>query len=336
MLVSELKKILEVSCMLGKGFAPVTEYTYFNGKDVRATNMEAFLALEVENPMPFNSCILTEKMNKFLTSMDGGTDLTFITNDNTLDITYGKKNKFIIPTQPLADFPDLPSVKYNDHELLCDIQLTEDFIKRLIDASKFISTTDNRFNGVYLKNDKIYSSNREIIYVGDVDAGYENTIFIPYNLIKLLTKFKKTFNILEVYSCGFKATGFGSILYYANYEDNTMPDFDRVISSHKDFFQVTVTEELKNSINRVNLFDEIVNICIKNKVINIISNNINETIDIVDFVSNEEYTFKFNTTYLNKLVDCETISFTQKADDKTISAIKAIGENYKILCAVVL
>lgn len=336
MLVSELKKILEPATVLGKGFAPVTEYTYFNGKDVRATNMEAFLALEVENPMPFNSCILTEKMNKFLTSMDGGTDLTFITNDNTLDITYGKKNKFIIPTQPLADFPDLPSVKYNDADLLCSIQLTEDFIKRLIDASKFISTTDNRFNGVYLKNDKIYSSNREIIYVGDVDAGYENTIFIPYNFIKLLIKFKKTFNILEIYSCGFKATGFGSTLYYANYEDNTMPDFDKVISSHKDFFQVTVTEELKNSINRVNLFDEIINICIKNKVINIISNNINETIDIVDFVSDEGYTFKFNTTYLNKLVDCETISFTQKADDKTISAIKAIGENYKILCAVVL
>ena len=213
-------------------------------------------------------------------------------------------------------------------------------MEKLKDASKFIATSDSRFNGVYLKKDKMYSSNREIIYIGIVDTSYEdsiyeNSIFIPYNFIKLLTKFNKTFKTLKVYSCGFTATGFGSTLYYANYEDTAMPDFDRVISSHKDFFQVAVTEELKNSINRISLFDEIADIYIKDKVINIVTNNINETIDFVEFVSGE-YNFKFNTTYLKKLVDCGTISFTQRSDDKTISAIKAIGENFTMLCAVVL
>ena len=63
MLVSELKKIVEPATVLGKGFAPITEYTYFNDKVIKATNMEAFIELETENPMPFSGCVLTEKLN---------------------------------------------------------------------------------------------------------------------------------------------------------------------------------------------------------------------------------------------------------------------------------
>lgn len=335
MLVSELRKIVEPTTVLGKGFAPITEYFYVSEKTIKSTNMESYLELETENPMPFNGCVLTEKLSKFLTSMDKDVDLTFITTENVLTISYGKRNKFAIPMEPLKDFPDSPSIKYNGATLICSISLTEDFIKVLETASKFAHTVDSSFNGVYLKNNKAYSSNREIIYVGDVDVSCEDSIFIPFNFIKLLTKFKKTFNLLEVYSCGFKATGFGSTLYYANYENNAMPDFDRVILSHKDFIQIVVTDELKNSINRISLFDEIVDICLKDKTINIVTNNINETIDFVEFVSGE-YSFKFNTVYLKKLVECKTVLFTQRSDDKTISAILGSDDNYKLLCAVVL
>lgn len=335
MLVSELKKIVEPTTVLGRGFAPITEYFYVCDKSIKSTNMEAFIELEAENPMPFSGCILTEKLSKFLTSMDKDVDLTFTSTENVLTISYGKKNKFAIPMESLKDFPDSPSTKYNGADLLCSINLTEDFMKMLENASKFISITDVTFNGVYLKKNKLYSTNREIIYVGNVDSNYENSIFIPYNFIKLLTKFKKTFNILEVYSCGFKATGFGSTLYYANYEDKTMADFDKVILGHKDFLQINVTDELKNSVNRVSLFDEIVNIHMKNNIINIVTNNISETID-TDIVCNGEYSFKFNTAHLKKLVDYKTISFTKRKDETVpISAIKGIDDNSITLCAIV-
>lgn len=333
MLVNELKKIVEPTTVLGKGFAPITEYLYVCDKSIKSTNMEAFIELETENPMPFKGCVLTEKLSKFLTSMDKNVDLTFTSTENVLTISYGKRNKFAIPMESLKDFPDSPSIKYNDADILYSINITEDFMKVIEAASKFVHTVDSKFNGVYLKKNKAYSSNREIIYVGDIDANCEDSIFIPYNFIKLLTKFKKTFNLLEVYSCGFKATGFGSTLYYASYEDSIMPDFDRVALSHKDFIQLVVTDELKNSVNRISLFDERVDICMKDKTINIVTNNINETIDFVEFVSGE-YNFKFNTVYLKKLVDCKTVSFTQRSDGQTISAIKGIDDNSITLCAV--
>lgn len=334
MLVSELRKIVEPTTVLGKGFAPITEYFYVCDKSIKSTNMEAFIELETENPMPFSGCVLTEKLSKFLTSMDKDVDLTFTSTENVLTISYGKKNKFAIPMESLKDFPDSPSTKYNGADILCSINLTEDFMKVIETASKFVHTVDSRFNGVYLKKNKAYSSNREIMYVGDTDVSCENSIFIPFNFIKLLTKFKKTFNLLEIYSCGFKATGFGSTLYYANYEDTVMPDFDEVILGHKDFIQITVTDELKNSVNRISLFDERVDIHMKNNIINIVTNNISETID-TDIVCNGEYSFKFNTVYLKKLVDCKTVSFTKRADEILISAIKGIDDNSITLCAVI-
>lgn len=335
MLVSELKKIIEPTTILGKGFSPITEYTFIKDKSIKSTNMEAYLELEIENAMPFSGCVLTEKLSKFLTSMNADVDLTFTATENVLTINYGKRNKFAIPTEPLKDFPDSPLIKYKDAAILCSINITDDFLKVIETASKFVHTVDSRFNGVYLKNNKAYSSNREIIYIGDVDVNCENSIFIPFNFIKLLTKFKKTFNLLEIYSCGFKATGFGSTLYYANYEDTIMPDFDKVILSHEDFIQITVTEELKNSIDRISLFDEVVDICMKDKTINIVTNNISESIEINDSFGYEEYSFKFNTIYLKKLVDCKIVSFTKRTD-KTISAILGSGENYKLLCAVII
>lgn len=330
----DLKTMLGNSLSFGKGFAPITEYIFINKNVIKVTDMEAYLETTLNEDLPFSGCVLAETLKKFLNSVGADVDLTFITTENVLTISYGKRNKFAIPMEPLKDFPDSPSIKYNGATLICSISLTEDFIKVLETASKFAHTVDSSFNGVYLKNNKAYSSNREIIYVGDVDVSCEDSIFIPFNFIKLLTKFKKTFNLLEVYSCGFKATGFGSTLYYANYENNAMPDFDRVFSRHEDFIEITVTEELKNSIDRISLFDERVDICMKDKTINIVTNNISESIDITDSFGYGEYSFKFNTVYLKKLVECKTVLFTQRSDDKTISAIKGIGDNYKLLCAV--
>ena len=108
MQVNELKKIFEVSSILGKGFSPITEYTYVKNNVIKATNMEAFIEMKLDEPLPFTGCVLTDKMSKFLTSMNKEADLNFIVNKNTLDIHYGKKNKITIPMEDLKDFPDSP------------------------------------------------------------------------------------------------------------------------------------------------------------------------------------------------------------------------------------
>lgn len=334
MLVSEFKKIIEPTTVLGKGFVPITEYVYIEDKTIKVTNLESFVELETENPMPFAGCVLAEKLNKFLTSMDKDAELTFATTENVLTIHYSKKNKFAIPMQPLRDFPDTPSIKYNDVDLLCSFGLTEDFIKTLETTSKFISTTKSDFNGVYLKSNKMYGSNRDIIYIGDVDVNYENSIFIPYSLIKLLIKFKKTFQILEVYPFGFKATGFGATLYHSGYEEVIMPKFDNVVSNYKPFLNIKPTEELKSSISRIGNFDGVVNIHIEDRMINIHTDNINETIEISDFIDENKYSFKFNTVYLNKLLICETISFVKTEGTNDIKGLIGTSENCKIICAV--
>src|SRR3972149_7365730 len=152
MQVNELKKIFETSSILGKGFSPITEYTYVKGNIIKATNMEAFIEMKLDEPMPFTGCVLTEKMSKFLSSMNKETDLNFIVNKNTLDINYGKRNKITIPMEDLNDFPDSPSLKYSEKDLLCKIDISLDFMNILNKALSFASKNDTAFCGVYLKN----------------------------------------------------------------------------------------------------------------------------------------------------------------------------------------
>ena len=152
----ELKKILEISSILGKGFSPITEYTYFSGKNVKVTNMESFLEIELEQESPFSGCVLSAQLSKFLDSLKKDTDLTFTTTENVLTISYGKKNKFAVPMEPLADFPDSPSIKYLSDDLKCSVAITEDFTKELEMAIQFASKSDVKFNGVYLKYDDTF------------------------------------------------------------------------------------------------------------------------------------------------------------------------------------
>ena len=70
MQVNELKNIFEISSILGKGFSPITEYTYVKDNIIKATNMEVYLEMCLDNKLPFNGCVLTEKMSKFLSSMN--------------------------------------------------------------------------------------------------------------------------------------------------------------------------------------------------------------------------------------------------------------------------
>ena len=331
MQVNELKKIFEVSSILGKGFSPITEYTYVKNNVIKATNMEAFIEMKLDEPLPFTGCVLTDKMSKFLTSMNKEADLNFIVNKNTLDIHYGKKNKITIPMEDLKDFPDSPSIKYSEKDLLYSIPLSKDFVEILDKAVQFASKQDVTFNGVFLKNNKIYSTNREILFVDEADINYADSIFIPYNFIKLLSKFKGVFKLLEVYTCGFKIIGDNTTLYFANYGQKEIPDFDALINKYKKAFEIEPTEELKQALDRISLFDEIVNVNIKDNVVIMFTDNISESVNIE--IPADEIDFKITIDYLKKVLSLNV--FSVLFNDNRVNAICGESETTTILSTLI-
>src|SRR3990167_9791872 len=331
MQVNELKKIFEVSSILGKGFSPITEYTYVKNNVIKATNMEAFIEMKLDEPLPFTGCVLTDKMSKFLTSMNKEADLKFTVNKNTLDIYYGKKNKITIPMEDLNDFPDSPSIKYSEKDLLCSIPLSKDFVEILDKAVQFASKQDATFNGVFLKNNKIYSTNREILFVDEADINYADSIFIPYNFIKLLSKFKGVFKLLEVYTYGFKIVGDNTTLYFANFGQKDIPDFDTLINKYKKAFEIEPTEELKQALDRVSLFDEIVNVNIKENVVTMFTDNISESVSIE--IPSDEINFKITIDYLKKVLSLNV--FSVLINDNRVNAICGESETTTILSTLI-
>lgn len=351
MKVSELKKIFELPFQIKKSFTPITEYIYAKDSIIRATDMEFYIEVKSDTQIPFTGCVLSDKFNKFLNSLSKDEDLTFETNKNVLTAHYGKKNKFLIPMEDVNDFPDSPILKYSEKEPICTLNLTKELLDKLNHASQFTSKTDAQFNGVYIKDNYIYASNREIICKSIIDINIKNIIFIPLNFLKFISK-HKIFKTIEIYGCGFKAIGENITLYSSNYTENKYPNFDDVISNYEIFLNTKgeVTEELRNCISRVSLFDEIINIDVKNNSINIYTDNINETVGIPEFaVFNEykpddEYVFRFNTNYLNKILECETFALMSKKksqDEHKISAVwgRHIGETetdiYELICAII-
>ena len=333
MKVEELNQILQAPCSLGKGFSPITEFIYVKDDLVKATNMESFIEIKSKEKLPFRGCVLADKLSKFLSSMNKETDLTFTTNENTLTINYGKKNKFVIPTESLNDFPDSPSLKYSEKDLLCRIDISLDFMNILNKALPFSSKNDTVFCGIYLKNKKIYSSNREIVFVDETDIDYKNSIFISSNFAKLLPKFKGVFKTLEVYSCGFKAIGDNIILYVANYEQQECPDFENLMKKYSPAFEINPTEEMRQVIDRISLFDEIMNVTIKDNAITMYTPNINETIDIEIPNKAEEINFRITTDYLKKILTLNTFSVLSKENE--IKAIQGRSETTIILSTLI-
>src|SRR4030067_1907888 len=333
MLVNELKKIFEVSSILGKGFSPITEFTYVKDDKIRVTNMESFLELKSDTTIPFNGCVLTEGLSKFLSAMDKNVDLKFTYNKNTLTVNYGKKNKFTLPMEDLNDFPDSPSLKYSEKDLLCKIDISLDFMNTLNEALQFSSKNDTAFCGVYLKNKKIYSSNREIVFVDETGIDYENSVFIPSNFVKLLLKFKGIFKTLEVYSCGFKAIGDNTMLYVANYEQQECPDFENLMKKYSPAFEINPTEEIRQVVDRISLFDEVMNVTIKDNAITMYTPNINETVDIEIPNKAEEINFRITTDYLKKILTLDTFSVLSKEHE--IKAIQGRSETITILSTLI-
>lgn len=338
MKVSELKQILEVPFKIKKGFAPITEYIYINKNKIKATDLESYVEVQLDSDFPVTCCLLSTNFKKFLNLLNEDMDLKFKIKDNVCNILYNKKNKFIVPIENLDNFPEVPINKFVEDNLLTTLDLTPDFINNLKLASEFIGI-DFNFNGIYLKNNKIYSSNRQIIYACNFEQNID--IFIPINFIKFILQSSNVFTKLEIYKEGFKAVGNNVILYYPSYNsdnsDNKPPDFEKVLEGYKSVLTLTSTDELKEIINRISNFKESLTVSIKDKCLTISSNIIIETIENDNYVGDIE--FKFNTLYLKKILNlCDSVDLmiNKDSNENIIKLVQGNTDKYKIAAAIMV
>lgn len=337
MKVQDLKNVLEIPFSVGKGFAPITEYLYFNNKEVKATNLESYLKVFLNENLPFSGCILSDPLKKFLNTVNKDTVLDFEVNNNVLTIKYGKKNKFNIPMESLNSFPESPSAKYRDSDLINSLPITKELIENFERAIKFVSDTDTAFNGLYLNGNKIYSSNREIIYSGVFDTDKDYSVFIPKDLVKYIIKFRENFEKIEIYTQGFRVLGHNMVLYFPNFGEQVMPNFDDILNNYEKLLIIKNTDELKDCVNRVKQFDAVTNISIKENTINFFTNNLNETIEFDNSID-KELVFKFNTTYLKMVLDMSDYIdiLTNIKDSIQPKAIGGGTDKYRIVSATIL
>ena len=332
-----LKTILEIPFSIGKSFSPITEYIFINKNIVRATNLESYLEVILNEDIPFSGCVLKEPLQKFLNSIDKNTELTFEVNNNVLMILYGKKNKVSIPMEDLSAFPESPKIKYVEDSLVNSLLLTNELMENFERAIKFVSDIDSSFSGLFLKGKTIYSSNREIIYSGKFNVDKDYSVFIPKDLIKYVIKFKETFDKMEIHKQGFKVFGGNMTLYFPNFGEGTIPNFENIMNTYEDLIIIKNTEELKNCVNRIKQFDEVINITIKGNNINLFTNSINETVEF-DNIIDKEYSFKFNPLYLKMILDSgEYVSIlTKNQEPIQPNAIGSSTNEYKIVSAVII
>ncbi len=310
MKASDLKTILEIPFSIEKSFQPITEYLYFNKNTIKVTNMEAYLKVTLNEDLPFDGCVLAEPLKKFLDSVDGSTDLIFAINNNVLMISHGKKNKFAIPMETLDNFPITPELKYTDEFFLYECGITEELIINLERASAFMSNTDPSFNGIFLRGNKIYSSNREVIYSGNQSQDFGESKFIPKNLLKFIFKFKKYLlkdGIFKFYKEGFLLQFNSYVLYFPNINEVKLPNFDGVLLKYQKIVTISSLLEFKDSVNRIGLFNEFFDFTIKNKMIILSTDSIIENIDMdsIEFNGNLdiEHKFKCNSIYMKNILN---------------------------------
>lgn len=343
MKASELKQILEIPFSIEKSFQPITEYLYFNKNEIKTTNMEAYLKVSLNEKLPFDGCVLAEPLKKFLNSVNENADLTFQINNNILMILHGKKNKFAIPMETLDSFPITPESKYTEEFFLSECDITDELLINLERASIFMSNTDPAFNGIFLEGNKIYSSNREIIYVGKQSQDFGESKFIPKNLLKFIFKFKKQLvkeGVFKFYKEGFLLQFDSYILYFPNINEVKLPNFDKVLFKYQKVLSLSSLSEFKESVNRIELFNQFFDFNIKNMLIVLSTDSIIENIDMdsIEFDVNLDtgYTFKCNSTYMkNILMNSDSLILFSTKEETNIKAFGMDNGEFKIISAII-
>ncbi len=337
MKVSTLKEVLALPFSIKKSFVPITEYIYVKENLIKATDLESYIEVRTEKEMPFQGCVLSEQLKTFLTSMDKEADLDFIVKENCLSILYNKRNSFSIPMESLDNFPESPSLKYTENSFVTRLMITEELLSSFERANKFASDTDITFNRLFLKENILFSSNRESIYKEKLNIENTSQAMIPKNLVKYLLKVKELFSTIEIHKHGFKLIGETATMYFPSFSDNTMPKFENVLTDLKDVLTIPLTEEFKDSINRISLFDtNTISISIKNNILNIHTDSIDESLELEKEIE-KEISFKFNISYLKTLLNMgDSLVVKSKKDLENITGMGIDTDKYNILVAVVI
>ena len=335
MKADDLLKKIQLALSIKKGFIPITGYIYFDKNTIKATNMEYYVEAVCDEMFPFSGCVLSEQLKKFLESVNGDTELRFEKAGNTLVIQYGKKNKFYIPTVPLADFPESPKIKFTEDSLISSIQLTESFKEVLLRAMKFTSKDAFNFNGIFIENNNIYSTNRAVLFnekIKDLSEDQIPQVFLIYDFVKFCLQTFENFERLEIYKNGYKLVSSKSVFYCANFSCPIMPVFENIFDKNSNqFIDMGIIPEIKESINRISAFNDSVNVEIKDNLLIFSSDNIREEIE---FICDKNISFKINPKFLKNCLNfCDFLNIC--GNGERINAVVGVSKDCRVLIAVI-
>ena len=337
MKVIDLKNALKLHfSVTKKTFKPITEYIYINNDEIRSTDLETYVVTIPEIPIPIVACLSSLDLKKFLISLDNDMELELKKMDTFINIKYGKNNNFKLPIS-IEEFPTLD----DKQDCLYTIKLNKNIFEQFENALMFCSkdTTDN-FNGVYVTDKNIYSTNREIVYSGKYDFNIGDSFtYIPAKIIKFILDNKDLVDNLHVTETKILVESVTNKIYCMKKMDVMLPDFNKIfleLNESSNDSNITANEviELSKSLNRFKNFDDFINLKISGGKIILNNDRMNEEIILNDnFI--QTGTVKCSVEYLNKILNLCRNLYLIKSENKNNGKMGGYHINFKIIAALV-
>lgn len=334
MKVKEFKKDLKLHLSIAKKtFTPITEFIFINGDEIRSTDLETYIVSYPDIPIPFTASVPAVDLKKFLDSLDGDIELEFEKMDNYINVKYGKKAVFKLPFST-ESFPELvESFSEKVSLIVFNDNIFEHFKNALNFCSKDVS---DKFNGIYITNKNIYSTNREIVYCGNYGFNINDSfVYIPYKIGKFILD--NRIDELFITNDQLRAVVYGHKIHYMKKQDVQMPDFDKIfqdVSSEDSLIINEESPEIIEILNRCNNFEDVVNVNISNKILNISNNRISEEINIETIT--DKINFKCSVKYFIDLLSlCHNLNISRSVSGSDGGKMVGFTLNYKIVAALI-
>lgn len=143
------------------------------------------IGCEYRTPTPLNTSIEAQPLKKYVDSFTG--DTIHMTADDKVTFSNGR-SKVIMPTY---ETPLLNRIRNILGEDMIWRQIPADFTRSLLKAVLPMNTEHKGLAGVYVRGNKILSTNRHIIYASEYDINVE-ACMIPMKVIPMLARHEFT------------------------------------------------------------------------------------------------------------------------------------------------
>ncbi len=234
MLVGELKKVLKIHFEIAKKtYNPITRFINFKNDEINSTDMEMYATTDFK--FPLDVCVLAADLKLFLNTLKDDVELQFIKDNNYLEIKYGKKNSIKISTSVEDEFPVFDDKQEN---FQFSIDLDDNFNNNLAIAIEYcLKNSGDNFNNIFINAKNMYSTNREIIYRGNVDLEFNDYIKIPHKMAEFLVKNKSV--KIDVCESKYVITDSINRIYYLRSNECKVPAFEAIYSDFNTAFLET-------------------------------------------------------------------------------------------------